>query len=170
MADTIPTTTSRTQGLDVAVRAWPPERDEVLRQLWADRSLSAAEIGRRLGVGKNAVIGRSHRLRLPGRASPIVRRSDKQKPRESLPAPSSVPLPVASTREPAPRVSLPLPEPIAAIERTGRLCCWPLGHPGTPGFAFCQQATRPGKPYCIEHCHRAYVGRRTASADEGSAA
>src|SRR5690349_12223000 len=59
-----------------AVRGWPPERDAALVLLWADRSLSAAEIGRRLGVSKNAVVGRCHRLRLSARPSPIVRVAD----------------------------------------------------------------------------------------------
>src|ERR1700682_1335289 len=55
----------RPPGGGAAGRGWPPERDAALMQLWADRGLSAAEIGRRLGISKNAVVGRSHRLRLP---------------------------------------------------------------------------------------------------------
>ncbi len=43
-----------------------------LRALW-DEGLSTAEIGRRLGVTKNAVVGKAHRLVLPARPSPIRR-------------------------------------------------------------------------------------------------
>ena len=43
-----------------------------LRALW-DEGLSTAEIGRRLGVTKNAVVGKAHRLELPARPSPIRR-------------------------------------------------------------------------------------------------
>lgn len=43
-----------------------------LRALW-DEGLSTAEIGRRLGVTKNAVVGKAHRLDLPARPSPIRR-------------------------------------------------------------------------------------------------
>lgn len=42
-----------------------------LRALWAEGH-STAEIGRRLGVSKNAVIGKAHRLELPNRPSPLV--------------------------------------------------------------------------------------------------
>jgi len=43
-----------------------------LRQLWAEGH-STAEIGRRIGVTKNAVVGKVHRLQLPARPSPIRR-------------------------------------------------------------------------------------------------
>lgn len=43
-----------------------------LRALWGE-GLSTAEIGRRLGVTKNAVVGKAHRLVLPARPSPIRR-------------------------------------------------------------------------------------------------
>lgn len=56
------------------MRAMPgspwPGRDDELRELWAE-GVSTAEIARRMGLTKNSVIGRAHRLRLPGRASPI---------------------------------------------------------------------------------------------------
>jgi GcrA cell cycle regulator len=50
---------------------WTPGRDAELRALWDDRGLSTNEIGRRMGVTKNAVVGRAHRLNLPKRESPI---------------------------------------------------------------------------------------------------
>lgn len=49
---------------------WPASRRARLRRLWA-HGHSAAEIGRRLGVTKNAVIGKASRMNLPGRPSPI---------------------------------------------------------------------------------------------------
>ena len=49
---------------------WTPERDDELLGLW-DEGHSTSEIGRRMGITKNAVIGRAHRLRLPARPSPI---------------------------------------------------------------------------------------------------
>ena len=50
--------------------SWTPERIAKLEELWAE-GLSTAEIGRRLGVSKNAVVGKAHRMKLPGRQSPI---------------------------------------------------------------------------------------------------
>src|SRR5690349_12210300 len=51
---------------------WAEETIVRLRALW-DEGLSTAEIGRRLGVSKNAVVGKAHRLDLPARPSPIRR-------------------------------------------------------------------------------------------------
>jgi len=47
---------------------WTDERVERLKKLWAD-GLSASQIAAQLGgVSRNAVIGKVHRLNLPGRA------------------------------------------------------------------------------------------------------
>ncbi len=53
-----------------------------LRALW-DEGLSTAEIGRRLGVTKNAVVGKAHRLDLPARPSPIRRGVGPAAPRRA---------------------------------------------------------------------------------------
>jgi GcrA cell cycle regulator len=45
---------------------WTPERIAALIALW-NEELSTSEIGRRLGITKNAVIGKVHRLGLPKR-------------------------------------------------------------------------------------------------------
>ncbi|MGO3517023.1 MAG: GcrA family cell cycle regulator [Acetobacter cibinongensis] len=55
---------------------WTEETISRLRELWAE-GLSTAEIGRRLSITKNAVVGKAHRLGLPPRPSPI-RRSEKK--------------------------------------------------------------------------------------------
>jgi GcrA cell cycle regulator len=49
---------------------WNEESIARLRALWAE-GLSTAAIGRRMGVSKNAVVGKAHRLNLPSRPSPI---------------------------------------------------------------------------------------------------
>jgi GcrA cell cycle regulator len=53
---------------------WNDETIVRLRSLWTE-GLSTAEIGRRMGVSKNAVVGKAHRLGLPARPSPIRRDS-----------------------------------------------------------------------------------------------
>jgi hypothetical protein len=58
-----------------------PERDAELMELWLWRgpegeAHSTVEIGRRMKLSKHALVGRAHRLGLPGRESPI-RRSER---------------------------------------------------------------------------------------------
>ena len=49
---------------------WNDDLDARLTSDWA-AGFSTAEIGRRMGISKNSVIGRAHRLQLPSRGSPI---------------------------------------------------------------------------------------------------
>lgn len=152
---------------------WTEEQIETLRRLWTE-GLSTAEIGRRMGISKNAVVGKAHRLHLPARPSPIRRGGDgstaapRQARRTTRPAmPRASPLFTAvgarpaplhaaaeTQRTPAPVVPMPRAEPL----RTGNAtCCWPIGEPGTPGFRFCGAPALVGKPYCAEHAAIAYV-------------
>jgi GcrA cell cycle regulator len=162
---------------------WTEETVAKLRALW-DEGLSTAEIGRRLGVSKNAVVGKAHRLDLPPRPSPIRRgeggpRAPRPPRRVSGPtlpplagvprqaAPRPVMPPVASV---APRPPQPAPRPVAVPPRpiyVGRIttCCWPIGEPGTPSFRFCDADALPGKPYCEAHAQVAYVRIRDRRED-----
>jgi GcrA cell cycle regulator len=52
----------------------------------------------------------------------------------------------------------PESEVIRLENLTSSMCCWPIGEPGTPAFRFCgKRPTVPAKPYCLEHCMRAFV-------------
>jgi GcrA cell cycle regulator len=165
---------------------WAEETIVRLRTLW-DEGLSTAEIGRRLGVSKNAVVGKAHRLDLPARPSPIRRDgSGGGAPRRSAPrrvagptlpplsstgpmgasggGPAALPHMGAFTPKPAPppvRVAPPAPRPYGRVVT----CCWPLGEPGTRSFRFCDEASEPGKPYCSDHARLAYVKVRDRRED-----
>jgi GcrA cell cycle regulator len=157
-----------------------------LRALWAEGH-STAEIGRRMGVSKNAVVGKAHRLNLPARPSPIRRdvvAAPKPAParRHTLPplrAALREPLPqivAAPMRQPAPVMTAAPPaavaatRPVAAAPRPfprvgGKSCCWPIGEPGTSSFTFCTAEAMVAKPYCPEHAAIAYVKVRDRRED-----
>ncbi|MEK9926053.1 MAG: GcrA family cell cycle regulator, partial [Alphaproteobacteria bacterium] len=50
--------------------SWTEERLEKLKSLW-DKGLSISQIGEELGVSRNAIAGKAHRMGLPKRPSPI---------------------------------------------------------------------------------------------------
>jgi GcrA cell cycle regulator len=106
---------------------WTDDLIVELGKLWTEGH-STAEIGRRLGVSKNSVVGKAHRLSLAPRPSPVKLTG---KPRQ----------------KPAPKL----------VEVKGPTCSWPLGHPGEKGFHFCGARAQSGKPYCPEHAALAYV-------------
>ena len=137
--------------------SWTEERVEELKQLW-ESGKSASEIGKILGVSKNSVVGKAHRLKLQARPSPIRR----------TPAPkskSSPPKTAAKTQSQAPKkIEPPVPAPpqptasaSAPPNTKGPKCLWPIGDPGDPDFHFCGAPAIHGKPYCGEHCARAYI-------------
>ena len=57
--------------------AWTDEMVEELKRLW-DEGVTTGEIGRRLNISKNSIVGKVHRLGLSGRPSPIKKKSDTQ--------------------------------------------------------------------------------------------
>ena len=56
---------------------WSEERVEELKKLWAD-GVSAGVIGQRWGITRSAVIGKVHRLGLPGRITTRSQRNSKK--------------------------------------------------------------------------------------------
>jgi hypothetical protein len=77
---------------------WPEERIARLRALHAE-GVSFAEIGRRLGVSKNAVGSKADRLDLPGRPSPVRRLTEPKPTRAKLLARGGSTLPPLASEE-----------------------------------------------------------------------
>lgn len=115
---------------------WTEEKVNDLTKLW-NEGITTGEIGRRLGVSKNAVVGKAHRLKLKGRPSPIKRGSSvKKKTKENI---------------------KPKKTKLSILDLTATTCRWPIGDPENPNFHFCGKKAVPGKPYCKEHSELAYV-------------
>jgi GcrA cell cycle regulator len=159
---------------------WSEETILRLRELW-DEGNSTKEIGRRLGVSKNAIIGKARRIGLEARPSPVRRepesrleplRSDTLPPLVSTSKADEAQTPTVDTPlvlveppvapAPQPTTSAPLPRLAPVLARPyGRVinCLWPIGEPGTRSFHFCDSPSEPGKPYCGEHIKLAYTPR-----------
>jgi GcrA cell cycle regulator len=135
---------------------WTDDRVETLARLWKD-GLSASQIARNLGgVTRNAVIGKVHRLGLPGRAAP-------HRPGAGRPAPrrerrGRIP-PTRARRKPycPPPLALALPETGLATVLTLRAgqCRWPIGDPQDDSFCLCGRPRERGA-YCAAHGAVAY--------------
>lgn len=139
---------------------WTEEREDKLRKLWPNKSLSCADIGAILGgITKSAVSGKVSRMGLPRRDNPSKERKfdgDRvpgriarvRTPRDTLPALASETF--------APLVAIkPVfakPPQIKVVVPFGRVkeCCTIIGE-GRPWLA-CSKPTIPGKDYCPE-CH-----------------
>lgn len=93
--------------------AWTDKMVEDLKIMWK-QGLTTGEIGKRLNVSKNSVIGKVHRLQLDARPSPIKRKDETgdlfapQTPKKEKKTPpvkeKKTPAPVATPKQPKPVV------------------------------------------------------------------
>ncbi|QRM54097.1 GcrA family cell cycle regulator [Sinorhizobium sp. BG8] len=160
---------------------WTDERVERLKKLWSE-GLSASQIAAQLGgVSRNAVIGKVHRLNLPGRAksggTPTAARP--KRPTSAPRAPNyaarvttrTVARPAGATviKEeievdfdieqeivPAGNVVVPMSRRLELTELTERTCKWPIGDPLKEEFHFCGNDSPDNSPYCNYHQRLAY--------------
>lgn len=163
---------------------WTDEKVKLLVQYW-EAGQSITQIGKQLGMTRNAVVGKAHRIGLAKRASPIMRADKPAQPRAAAsgggsggdvhrapPAPRA-PIQVkedAATPH-APHQHVPQAQLTAAMlaaltPSTGPRCKWPIGDPKTAEFDFCTHVALPGKPYCAAHCAAAYTNWNPESAVE----
>lgn len=163
---------------------WTDERVERLKKLWAD-GLSASQIAAQLGgVSRNAVIGKVHRLNLPGRAKSGGQASVRTKRTTAAPrAPNyagrttqsqtSRPvgrssggaalkqdLDVVASEEvdtrPVDDVVVPISRRLTLVELSERTCKWPVGDPLQDDFHFCGNDSGDASPYCGYHAKLAF--------------
>lgn len=120
---------------------WPADRTERLIALWEDGA-TLDVCAEKLGVSRNAVRGKVHRLR--ARGIPLANRSSPIK-QKAVPHPKPLPLPsMVSVKVLEP----PLPEP---PPRSVDTCAFPIGEPGTPSFRWCSETVVRGSVYCFAH-------------------
>ncbi|MBW8285573.1 MAG: GcrA family cell cycle regulator [Rhizobium sp.] len=172
---------------------WTDERVERLKRLWAE-GLSASQIAAQLGgVSRNAVIGKVHRLNLPGRAKAGGSTAASRAAKRPAPAPRPANYPSRVTTRtvaraaganmlkeeieidgvetvdirPVGNVILPISRKLVLTELTERTCKWPIGDPMKDDFHFCGCESADTSPYCSYHAKLAYqpVGERRKAAN-----
>jgi GcrA cell cycle regulator len=163
---------------------WTDERVERLTKLWAE-GLSASQIAAQLGgVSRNAVIGKVHRLCLPGRAKAGGTSSATRPTKRSNAAPArpttfgnrpaaqrTAARPEGATMvkeeaeldatapvpfRPASNVIVPIARRLGLTDLTERTCKWPVGDPLKDDFHFCGHESPDQSPYCTYHQKLAY--------------
>ncbi|MFN3883230.1 MAG: GcrA family cell cycle regulator [Rhodocyclaceae bacterium] len=169
---------------------WTDEKVKLLVQLW-ETGQSITQIGKALGMTRNAVVGKAHRIGLAKRASPIMRSEKPAQPRQTAshagppgghaPATPRAPAQPKAERAAAsdsseggpaagsssgPGQQLTAAMLAALTPSSGPRCKWPIGDPKSAEFDFCSQVALPGKPYCAQHCAMAYTNWNPESAVE----
>ena len=145
---------------------------QTLKAGWFDGETTAA-IGRRLGVSKNAIIGKAGRMGLPERPSPIkhggptVVAAVRAQPPTIPPLASEQDTPKPANASPdvaaSPALPRPLPRPVIAAPkpppprpvfvRPPVACCWLSGD---RPYRQCEALAVGKLPYCEAHAAKAY--------------
>lgn len=135
---------------------WSSDSKTALRESWQS-GLSAKQIGEKLGVTRNAVMGQVGRMRARGENLPhptpqrVERARPRPKPRGYFVLPTFAALP---EKEPLPPT--PVEPKLLCDLKTGE-CRWPIND-GDP-YLFCACAVLPLSPYCSVHTKKSYSGR-----------
>ena len=135
---------------------WTKEMNKALREYRA-QGFSFSVIGDMMGVSRNAVAGRCHRLNLchKGGPSPVVRKTKTT---------TKAPPPLVVEPDPEPEVYISI-EPVSKVKgavasilaANWRSCRYPIGDPRHEDFHFCSRPTEVGRPYCEDHCKISYI-------------
>jgi GcrA cell cycle regulator len=152
---------------------WSDADTNMLRELW-DEGHSTAEIGRRMGRPKNGICGKTRRLNLPPRPSPIHRNSTAaprvRVERRRLPGTTSLPklssLVAAPVRQEPPAAPKPVEKPPQRAPETVvapspfKTCQW-ITSDGRP-WIFCADGVDPANGiYCEKHAKMSRSHART---------
>jgi GcrA cell cycle regulator len=139
--------------------AWPDERTDQLKKLWAD-GCSAGQIAAELGeVTRNAVIGKVHRLGLPEHPNAVARRiSGAARRRERLPGHLRF-MARKIARQLEQIIPLPDPTPTEVLYDKGLTffdlephhCRYVVSGEYPQDFQFCGNRKQAGCSYCPGH-------------------
>jgi GcrA cell cycle regulator len=128
--------------------AWACELIDRLKTLWQENRLTTSQMAGRLGISKNALIGKAHRLGLATHKA----KSAKPIARKPIPKAKKLPPVMPILDEPAP--SEPEFVGVGLLELEAWSCRYPQGD-HVP-YRFCGAPKRDGSSYCPHHHRVAY--------------
>ena len=128
---------------------WDDSKLKELKDLWK-QGHPISKIGEMLGVSRNSIAGKAHRMGLPKRNSPIMSSEKKQNSSNIL-------------ENNIDNKIIPLKIKLRGVQWSRTKCCWPQGDPKQNDFKFCGEDIFPGRPYCDKHSLLAYTNTRENS-------
>ena len=134
----------------MTAKPWTDEEENrKLIEMWGS-GFSVKQIAEAFGRSSNSVLKRAHRMKLPLRQKPGATRGHTSrvgKPANHHKADPRRIKPIARVIDPE-KINLP------------RGCLWPMWEFNDPvSHQYCGQRRVPKRPYCEEHCRRAYHPR-----------
>lgn len=135
---------------------WSEERDKMLRDLLG-MGLSSAAAAQRMGISKNAAVGRASRLGIVYGRTADKERASRQNiiplPRSKKISPSAA---VEGMRDVQTRKDEPVPIGKPGCPPEDDACRWVSGDPSSNNWKFCGHPQKDSSVYCAHHHARAY--------------
>lgn len=161
--------------------SWTPAILNKMKSL-LEKGMSTSEIGKKIGMSKNAVVGKLNRLgwnnkataNAAGKTAPKKKIVIKVKPQKKTPVKKSPAQIAKEKKAPVKKETKTAASTKSSNKKTliahqhmiqhavelamlrSDQCRWPIGNPDSEEFHFCGEKVFPGKPYCYEHCRSAY--------------
>jgi GcrA cell cycle regulator len=152
----------------MSVATWTTERIEQLRNCVVT-GLTCSQIAAEIGVTRNAVIGKIHRLGLsparpPGGSAHACAPHTRKNPRRRLLRLLAAEAPSIVVDEAAAAAPIESAQRCSLLEIAHDRCHWPIGDPHDTDFALCGNEAIRGYSYCPGHARMAYrlPGQRRA--------
>jgi GcrA cell cycle regulator len=147
----------------MTTETWTPERIEQLRN-FATNGLSSSQIAAEIGVTRNAVIGKLHRLGLsrgrpaggPTRTCPPRAHRPRQSPQREFLRLMFAQTPSIASGAGTQYAPVESARPCSLFELAHRACRWPVDGSDGADVAFCGNESINGFPYCAGHARMAY--------------
>jgi GcrA cell cycle regulator len=140
---------------------WTAERIEQLRSCIGS-GMTCSQIAAAIGVSRNAVIGKIHRLGLSsGRpAGASARANCPPRARHSRGPTQRRLLRLAYAQAPLDEIMSSIvvisTHPCSLVDIDPHQCRWPIGDPASTNFLFCGNDALAGFTYCVGHARMAY--------------
>jgi len=163
--------------MSFAPKPWTDADVERMVALW-NSGKSASEIGRLLGVSRNAVIGKVHRTahKYPGiitrefasRPEKVisVKRIETRLQRRAITPPKVIAPKPAAEKPAAPVIPIARAEDLSGptlCDRPRNSCCYPVGADTGADQQFCCEPVTGDRPYCEHHRALMFVPLKVGS-------
>lgn len=159
---------------------WTPAILNKMKAL-LEKGMSTSKIGKKIGMSKNAVVGKLNRLGWNNKSvanankkasakkeiiikvKPAKKETAKKNPanavktkKTALTTPKISEKKTISSKKNLVAHQHMIQHAVEMAMLKPDQCRWPIGNPDAENFHFCGAKVFPGKPYCYEHCRAAY--------------
>jgi GcrA cell cycle regulator len=141
--------------MNTQTQTWTTERVDQLRR-YVEAGFSCGQIAGEIGLSRNAVIGKIHRLGLWRGTGHTPRPRTRPRPSVVFSQRRALQAAYAATCTAVAEAEIDSAKRCSLMELAQGQCRWPISDPGAKDFCFCGNDAVGGFSYCVGHARLAY--------------